>query len=146
MTESGMQDTPDQVADDPHDDAFLDAPDDPEFTNERAWLGIGAMRRGRPVAFTPAVVPDTPAAESRFLIDWADGHRVSTYPADPAFPSGCSIDVALDAVRACRVELPYPASRCGMWVVTCRRCDYSIALATTGRADDPSSARLPCRV
>lgn len=109
-------------------------------------MDVGSMRRSQPVAFTPAVVPDTSVVESRFLVDWSDAHRVSTFPADPAFPSGCSIDVALDAPRACRVELPYPASRCGMWVVTCQQCDYAIALATTGRSDDPRSVRVPCRV
>lgn len=121
-----------------------DTEDDPDFENEQAWVEAGSMRRGQPAAFVQAPDPDVPV-ESRFLIDWCDGHRGSDYPADPAFPNGTAIDVALDAARACRVELPCPAARCGLWVVTCRQCGYAIALATAGRADDPRSARLPCR-
>jgi hypothetical protein len=134
--------------DDPHDDPFADAPDDPEFTNERCWERDGSMRRRQPVAFTipPASLdPDAPIAEQRFTLDWIDQQRVSPYPADPTYPEGCAIDVALDAGRACRVELPCPAARCGLWVVTCRACGYAIALATAGRADDPRSVRVPCK-
>jgi hypothetical protein len=135
-----------QYADDPHDDAFLDAPPDPEFQNERTWIEDGTMRRGQPVAFNPPPLdPDAPSVESRFLIDWVDQHRVSLYPADSSFPNGVAIDVALDAPRACRVELIYPAARCGMWVITCRACGFSVALSTAGRADDPRSVRVPCR-
>ena len=84
-------------------------------------------------------------ADSRFLIDWVDQHRNATAPPDPAYPSGAAIDVALDAARACRLELRYPAERCGVWVITCRLCGYAIALETTGQADDPCSVRLPCK-
>jgi hypothetical protein len=83
---------------------------------------------------------------ARFAIDWVDQHREASYPADPTYLNGSAIDVALDAPRACRVELPCPAARCGLWVVTCRACGYAIALATAGRADDPRSVRVPCRV
>lgn len=120
--------------------------DDPEFENERAWVEAGSMKRGQPVAFTaPSLDPDAPVVESRFLVDWVDGHREATFAADAAYPDGTAIDVALDATRACRLELPYPAARCGLWVITCRRCAYSIALATAGRRDDPRSVRVPCR-
>jgi hypothetical protein len=124
-----------------------DEPDDPQFGNERRWEVDGTMRRGQPVAFSAASPdPDAPIAEPRFLVDWVDQHHESTYPPDPAYPSGTAIDVALDAQRACRVELVYPAERCGLWVITCRACGYSIALATAGRADDPCSVRVPCQV
>jgi hypothetical protein len=130
--------------DDPHDDPFADAPPDPEFTAESAWLDAGTATRNQPMAFsTPSALGA--AGESRFLTDWVDQHRVTTYPANPSYPRGSSIDVALDAPHACRVQLPYPAARCGMWVVTCRVCGYAIALTTAGRADDPCSVRVPCR-
>lgn len=120
--------------------------DDPDFENERACVEAGSMQRGQPAAFTaPVSDPDALPVESRFLVDWCDGHRESTYPADAGYPNGTAIDVALDATRACRLELPYPAARCGLWVITCRQCAFSIALSTSGRADDPRSARLPCR-
>jgi hypothetical protein len=143
MAEPGMQDT-DEPLDDPHDDSFAGAPDDPEFQNEVCLAEAGMMRRGQPLAFS-VPVPDTPAVESRFLVDWSDAHRETRYPADPSYPNGSAVDVALDATRACRVELPYPASRCGLWVVTCRVCGYAIALSTSGRRDDPRSVRVPCR-
>jgi hypothetical protein len=140
-----MQNTADRV-DDPHDDAFDGAPDDPEFENERCWAEAGTMQRGQPLAFSAvSLEPGAPVAESRFLVDWVDQHREASYPADSAYPNGSAIDVALDAPHACRVELPYPAARCGLWVVTCRVCGFAIALSTSGRADDPRSARLPCR-
>jgi hypothetical protein len=122
----------------------MNDPQDRDFINERAWLEAGTMRRGQPVAFAPRD-PDAPPGESRFLIDWVDQHRISPYPADPAYPNGCAIDKALEATPACRVELPYPAARCGLWVITCRVCGYPIAVETAGRADDPRSVRLPCQ-
>lgn len=139
-----MQDTPDQVADDPHDDSFADAGPDPEFSNEAAWIEAGSAKRLPPMVF--AERGESVVAGGRFSIGWSDAHREARYPADPAYLNGCSIDVALDAVRACRAELPCPALRCGHWIVVCRVCDYAIALATTGRSDDPRSVRVPCRV
>jgi hypothetical protein len=115
-----------------------------EFANEEAWMAIGTMRRDQPAAFEPSTAP--PPGESRFFVDWVDMHRTSDQPADAAYPRGCAIDVALDAMKACRLELPYPAERCGLWVVTCRACGFSIALATAGRADDPKSVRVPCKL
>jgi hypothetical protein len=134
------------MLDDPHDCTWIDAPDDPEFGNERCRIAIGTMRRSQPVPRAASLDPDAPIAEPRFLADWVDQHRVSTYPADPSFPIGTAIDVALDAMKACRLELPCPAARCGLWVITCRVCHYSIALATAGRADDPRSVRVPCKL
>lgn len=122
-----------------------DHPDDVEFGNEDAWVEAGTARRGQPVAFATPVDPNAPVVESRFAIDWSDGHRETRYPADATYLNGCAIDVALDAPRACRVQLPYPAKGCGHWVVICRVCDYAIALGTAGRRDDPSSVRIPCR-
>lgn len=142
-----MDDSPGDVhhPDDPHDDAFADAALDPEFSNEAAWIEAGTAKRGQPLAFsTPPSDPNAPT-ESRFLTDWVDQHRESTYPANPSYPHGSAIDVALDAAHACRVQLPWPAARCGLWVVTCRACGYAISLTTAGRADDPRSVRMPCK-
>ncbi len=86
-----------------------------------------------------------PEPERRFTLDWIDAHRASVEPADLAWPDGVAIDVALDAARACKVELPWPAEGRGKWVVICKVCGFAIALETSGRADDPRTARLPCR-
>jgi hypothetical protein len=131
--------------DDPHDDPFADRPPDTEFTNEGAWIEAGTMRRTQPRVFAAPPADANLATESRFFVDWVDQHRESRYPADPSFGHGSAIDVALDALHACRVELPYPAERCGLYVVTCRACGYAISVSTAGRADDPRSVRIPCK-
>ena len=117
------------------------------FDNEQTWLDAGTMRRDQPVAslFGPVTLPpDGP--ERRFSADWIDSQREATHSADPAYPQGVAIDVALAAQRACRIELPYPAARSGVWVVVCKACGYAIALGTAGLADDPRSVRVPCRL
>jgi hypothetical protein len=97
-------------------------------------------------AFEESVTIERDAPAGQFLVDWVDLHRSSDAPADPAFPAGSPIDVALDALRACRIELPWPAERCGIWLVTCQKCGLYIRLKTTGKADDPNSLRVACRL
>jgi hypothetical protein len=116
---------------------------DSDFTNEQALLDAGTMRRGHP---QPELFgPPLPPGERRFTVDWIDGHRTSEQAADPAWPDGWAADVALDAPRACRVELPCPAAGRGMWVVVCTKCGFAFSLAAAGRADDPRSVRVPCK-
>jgi hypothetical protein len=137
-----------QYVEDPHDDPFEGAGPDPEFENERCWEEAGSMRRGQPAVFakaSEALPAEGPVATPRFAIDWIDRHREPRYPADPSYPNGTAIDVALDALKACRVELHYPAARCGMWLVRCLVCGFAIALETTGRRDDPRSVRVACK-
>lgn len=107
------------------------------------WV-IDSIYAARQRQQQPSVISDQ-ATEPRFLVDWVDQHRETDRPADPNYPDGCAIDVAMDAPHACRLELPCPAARCGLWVVTCRACGFAITLATTGRSDDPRSLRVPCR-
>ena len=122
--------------------------DSPAMQQADDVLDSGQRSSGQRSAVQWSAVSDQKpaAAESRFLIDWVDLHRESTEPADPAYPDGSAIDVALDAPHACRLQLPCPAARCGQWLITCRDCRFYIALATAGRADDPKSVRLPCRL
>ena len=114
--------------------------------NESQWIATGWMRRDQPPAALFDALPPVPPAESRFRVNWVDAGHDSTQPPDPTYPNGCAIDVALDAVHACRLTLPCPAARCGIWVISCRACGFAIALATAGRSDDPRSARLPCKL
>lgn len=131
-------------ANNPHDDPFADAPPDPEHGNTAAWLRADRARRHQPTAFAEAAATPQPGG-ARFSVDWIDADREATYPADPGYPNGVAIDVALDAPHACRVELPWPAARVGQWVVVCRECGFAVALETAGRCDDPQSVRMPCR-
>jgi C4-type Zn-finger protein len=43
-------------------------------------------------------------------------------------------------------ELPYPAKRCGLFLVICDKCGYSAAITTAGRPDDPRKVTLPCKL
>lgn len=118
--------------------------DDDIFACEQSWFDAGTARKDQPIAFSTTSAAPTPEA-SRFFVDWVDQQYETTQPPDPTYPNGTAIDVAMDAPRACRIELPCPAPRCGLFVITCRACGYSIALATAGRADDPRTVRMPCR-
>lgn len=52
----------------------------------------------------------------------------------------------IDVPESCRVALPYPAKRCGAYVVTCRICGTRTGVTTAGRADDPRSLTVSCKL
>lgn len=64
---------------------------------------------------------------------------------DPNFPDGIDIEVGNPLV-SCKVDIPYPAPECGLWIVRCEVCGFSMALTAAGRPDDPRSVRLPCAI
>lgn len=76
---------------------------------------------------------------------WIDRGFEATSPPNPDFPEGVDLDTSRGANRSCRIELPYPAKRCGMYVVDCQTCRAQVAITTAGRADDPKSVKLACR-
>ena len=82
-----------------------------------------------------------------FDVEWLDRGRAAEHPPNPEFPTGVDITVETfnrPARPACRTALPYPAKRCGLYVVTCRSCGVKTALTTAGRPDDPRSITIPC--
>ncbi len=79
-----------------------------------------------------------------FSIEWFDDEREPQEPANPAFPDGIDVDVTGGA-KGCKVELPYPAQRCGKYVVSCNTCGVRAVITTAGRDDDPRSLKLPCK-
>lgn len=82
-----------------------------------------------------------------FKIDWIDHKREPKCAPDPAFPNGKDLDGAKElGVPTCKVELPYPAKRCGLYYVECNICGYTAAITTAGRPDDPRSALIPCKM
>jgi hypothetical protein len=83
---------------------------------------------------------------SQFKVVWQDHKREPQCPPNPAHPTGIDLSCAGDAKRTCKVDLPYPARRCGIYLVKCDVCGYSIAATTAGRADDPRSVTLPCQI
>jgi hypothetical protein len=96
-----------------------------------------------------------------FKIVWFDHHREPQCPPDPAFPNGKHMQIltpvnATPSVRVdsptgvvsasgwCGTELPYPAARCGVYLVECQTCGFRCAVTTAGRRDDPCSISFPC--
>jgi hypothetical protein len=78
-------------------------------------------------------------------IKWIDSSREPVCEPDPDFPTGRDVDVSMGIKRACYSALPYPAKRCGYYVVRCNKCGYVAIVTTAGRPDDPRSIRLPCK-
>ena len=85
------------------------------------------------------------SAVDRFDVIWLDKEREPECESNPLYPNGIDIDASEGAAKACTVSLPYPAERCGVYVVTCKTCAANIALTTAGRADDPRSVKFPCK-
>ena len=84
--------------------------------------------------------------EERFDLIWIDKGREPQCAPNPDFPDGKPVDVTFGERPACRSTLPCPAPRCGIYVVTCKRCGQNCAITTAGRPDDPNSIMLPCRI
>lgn len=80
----------------------------------------------------------------QFIIEWNDSGREPQCATNPKYPDGIDLGDARSLEPSCKVMLPYPALRCGFYVVRCRLCEMSIAITTAGRADDPRSVTLPC--
>jgi len=82
-------------------------------------------------------------------VTWIDHGRSPQHPSDPAFPGGKDVEMTvyppLASGKTCFVKLPYPAKRCGAYLVQCGTCDMSAMVTTAGRRDDPRSVRLVCK-
>jgi hypothetical protein len=84
----------------------------------------------------------------QFTIKWLDGKREPQCPPNPAYPDGIDIPSPRHGepgFRFCTVALPYPALRCGSYVVRCNRCGLCVGITTAGRRDDPRSIELDCQ-
>jgi hypothetical protein len=79
------------------------------------------------------------------IVKWFDRGVWPKVAPDPDYPDGLDLDLSRDASATCDTALPYPAKRCGWYVVTCDRCGRSVGITTAGRADDPRSVKLPCK-
>jgi hypothetical protein len=88
---------------------------------------------------------DDQMPESRFDIKWKDAGREPQSTPNPAYPNGIDLDASKGAAVTCVVALPYPAQRCGAYVVACLICGIKVACTTAGRVDDPRSIRVACR-
>jgi hypothetical protein len=79
-------------------------------------------------------------------ITWIDHGREPKCAPNPAYPNGMDIAPPWGDVPTCKVDLPYPAKRCGIYVIKCEICGIQIGATTAGRADDPRSILIPCKI
>lgn len=77
-------------------------------------------------------------------IDWIDSGREPQCAPNPKYPMGIDVDMSDGAAKTCSAALPYPAKRCGAYIVECEKCGQRVAITTAGRPDDPRSAKLAC--
>lgn len=78
-------------------------------------------------------------------ITWHDANREPQVPFNREDAWGLDIDGTGGRLPSCTVNLPWPAQRCGSYVVKCLTCGFTIGLTTAGRIDDPRSVKIPCR-
>lgn len=80
-------------------------------------------------------------------IEWIDRMREPQCETDPLYPHGRDLDVRNPKAMSepwCLIDLPYPAKRCGVYVIECETCKFRIGVTTAGRPDDPRSIKIPC--
>ena len=87
---------------------------------------------------------EQPADSPAHTITWRDSGREPRCEPNPEFPNGIDVVIGNPIDPSCGVTLPYPARRCGYYIVECRACGLRIAITTAGRPDDPRSVRFPC--
>lgn len=80
-----------------------------------------------------------------FHIEWIDNGREPQCAPNPKYPNGVDLNSARSDQLSCETALPYPAKRCGLYIVTCLDCGLRAAATTAGRPDDPRSIRMPCK-
>jgi len=81
----------------------------------------------------------------QFKLDWIDKGTEAQCKPDPLFPDGRHLNTynTYDGEK-CKVTLPYPAKRCGLYTIFCKVCNASLGCTTAGRSDDPRSIVLKC--
>jgi hypothetical protein len=79
-------------------------------------------------------------------ITWIDGKREPQEKPDLNHPHGIDLDLSRGKRPVCETKLPYPAKRCGFYLVVCGKCAQRIIVTAAGRPDDPRSVRIRCMV
>jgi hypothetical protein len=75
---------------------------------------------------------------------WIDRGFEPKNPTDPSYPNGIDLDLSAGASAVCQTALPYPAKRCGYFVISCDTCGFQGIITTAGRRDDPRSVKIAC--
>ena len=76
--------------------------------------------------------------------EWIDSGREPRCAPDPKYPNGLDVDTSDGAARTCSIDLPYPAKRCGTYIIRCDVCGIADGITTAGRRDDPRRVTVPC--
>ena len=76
-------------------------------------------------------------------VKWLDSGREPTCKPNPAYPNGIVVDASRGG-KSCKVDLPYPAKRCGAYQVMCKKCGATAMVTTAGRPDDPNAVIMAC--
>jgi hypothetical protein len=82
---------------------------------------------------------------SNFKTYWIDRGREPQCKPNPKYPNGIDADISDGAAVTCTADLPYPARRCGIYIVECETCGMRFGVTTAGRPDDPRSVKLACK-
>jgi len=77
---------------------------------------------------------------------WVDRGFEPSNPANPRYPHGIDLDLSDGAPATCTTALPYPARRCGMYLLKCSTCGQNGIVTTAGRTDDPRSVKIACKL
>lgn len=77
---------------------------------------------------------------------WHDAGREPQETPDARYPLGIDLDVSAGAAVTCTERLPYPARRCGLYLVSCETCGQTALITTAGRIDDPRSIKIACKL
>jgi hypothetical protein len=80
-------------------------------------------------------------------VRWIDDGREPRSKPDPNYPHGIDLDMSAQASgrNCCQTPLPYPAKRCGKYIVVCDTCGLRVIITTAGRPDDPRSLKVICK-
>jgi hypothetical protein len=85
----------------------------------------------------------------KLRVTWQDSGREPQCAPDPRYPHGIDIDLrppSRKPIISCTTDLPYPAERCGRFIIECQICGFTAAVTTAGRPDDPRSIIIPCKL
>lgn len=86
------------------------------------------------------------ASDDNFDVIFLDHEREPKCAPNSDYPNGMDVDMSRKAKKVCFILLPYPAPRCGVMVVACKKCGLSNGLTVAGRPDDARSVLVACKL
>ena len=79
-------------------------------------------------------------------VHFIDSGREPKEKPDPRYPDGMDVSLAQNVIqKTCCRNIPYPAPRCGQYLIKCRTCGFTGLITVAGRPDDPRTIVLPCK-